>query len=160
MTTYLEIEDQISKAEGTGIHARWRFGTKLNEEKPGKQLPNGRLQEVAGEVGRSSREIQRRMQFSDEYPTEKEVRHAVSHFGSWHEIVAHGLGTRGESESSPIDYWKEMLDGIAGAETAALYLSGLHPECVDLHKRVRGVLVEALSVQAALIDTPSLRITA
>lgn len=37
------------------------------------------------------REIQFRMRFAEMFPTEDEVRNAVSHFGSWHAIVNEAL---------------------------------------------------------------------
>lgn len=97
---YLMLDKRVDEAEGEGIMARWEFGRELLSERVGKQLPKGRLDEVAEAIGKTPREVQYRVKFAEDHPTEAEVRNAISHFGSWHNIVnkkTHVL-TKGENE--------------------------------------------------------------
>lgn len=97
---YVVLDKRVDEAEGDGIMARWEFGRELLTERVGKQLLAGRLDEVAKVIGKSRREVQRRVEFAEDYPTEEKVRHAVTHFGSWHNIVnrTHVSHNSGENE--------------------------------------------------------------
>ena len=83
---YLEIEALISEAEESAIPARWKCGTALLMERDangGKQLPNGRIFELAELLGVSQRELHYRMKFADRYRTGEEVCTVVRTFRSW-----------------------------------------------------------------------------
>lgn len=88
---YVALDDQINSAESNGILDRWRFGKMLLKERVGKQLPRGRLDEVAEACGKSQTEIKYRMLFATKFPTESKVVNAVDDFGSWHNIVNDAL---------------------------------------------------------------------
>jgi N6-adenosine-specific RNA methylase IME4 len=88
---YVELDRKVDAAEGDGIMARWEFGREVLAERVGKQLPKGRLDEIAAAIGKTTREVQYRAAFFVRFPSLEEVRNAVSHFGSWHEIVAEAL---------------------------------------------------------------------
>jgi 16S rRNA G966 N2-methylase RsmD len=84
---YIELDRKVDTAEGDGIMARWEFGREVLAERVGKQLPKGRLDEIAAAIGKSRQEIGRRLIFASRYPTREEVSHAVRTFGSWHDIA-------------------------------------------------------------------------
>jgi hypothetical protein len=86
-----DLDRRVDAAESDGILARWEFGKALLAERKGKQLPKGRLDEVAALIGKQPREVQCRMQFAERFPTENEVRDAVTHFDSWRRIVHEAL---------------------------------------------------------------------
>ncbi len=86
-----KIEARITKSDEEGLRARWESGRKLLSQREGKLLPRGLLEAVATELGVSREELTKRMKFTEMYPTEDELRNAVTQFGSWHQIVAKGL---------------------------------------------------------------------
>jgi N6-adenosine-specific RNA methylase IME4 len=89
---YIELDRKVDEAEGNGIMARWEFGLLvLAERGDRKQLPNGRLDEIAAAIGKSRQEVVRRAAFAFLYPTPDQVAHAMSNFGSWYGIVNEGL---------------------------------------------------------------------
>lgn len=93
VVTYQTLAKQIKDADAAEIAAqgdrlwnRWEFGRKLLAERKGKQLPAGRLDEVCAEVDRSRREVQKWVQFAEQYPTEAKVRRADALHQSWESI--------------------------------------------------------------------------
>jgi N6-adenosine-specific RNA methylase IME4 len=89
---YVELDQAVDKAEDAGIMARWEFGLVVLEERGDrKQLPNGRLDEIAAAIGKSRQEVQYRAAFAFLYPTPEQVSNAVGYFKSWHGIVNEGL---------------------------------------------------------------------
>lgn len=91
MGRYIELDRKVDEAEEGGIFARWEFGQEVLAERVGKQLPRGRLDEIANAIGKSRQEVGFRAAFAALYPTRTEVSNAVRNFGSWHEIVNEGL---------------------------------------------------------------------
>jgi hypothetical protein len=88
---YEALEHRIEAAEAEALRARWEFGKALLVERAangGKQLPNGRLDEVAAAVGKSRSEIDHRMRFAERYPTEAEVAKALATSKTWREVIA------------------------------------------------------------------------
>lgn len=81
----------IDTAEGDGIKGRWRFGQRIIEEHGKGQLPHGELKRICESIGKGPREVQRRIQFATEVHSEEKLRHVVTHFSSWHDIVQRGL---------------------------------------------------------------------
>lgn len=68
-------DDVLGDAISDGIRARWDFGKALLAERgTRKQLPNGRMEEICKLVGNGEREVQRWVQFAEQYPTEDAVR--------------------------------------------------------------------------------------
>ena len=96
--TYQEFEERIRATDRDGLLARWEFGRALVRERDangGNRLPNGRLDALRNTLRiRSRRELQRRMQFAEQYPTEGRVADAFAEYSTWHEIVRRGLGRR------------------------------------------------------------------
>ena len=96
LDAYRALEDRIRASDRDGLRARWEFGHALLAELGSRErLPNGRRDEIAKAVAIGRAEVNNRMQFAREYATEERLAHAVSQFGSWHEIVDRGLGNRG-----------------------------------------------------------------
>jgi N6-adenosine-specific RNA methylase IME4 len=87
----LALDAKVDAAEGDGILARWEFGRALLQERIGKQLPKGRLDELVKATGKSREELGCRMRFAERYASEAEVRNLVTDFGSWHGIVNEAL---------------------------------------------------------------------
>jgi phage N-6-adenine-methyltransferase len=86
LARYVEIDARVDGAEKDGIMARWEFGRALLAEREangGKQLPHGRLDEVAEAIGKSQTEIKYRMLFATKYTDPAEVVTAVTTFQSW-----------------------------------------------------------------------------
>ena len=82
---YVALEATIGGLEEIAILGRWEFGRALLAERNGKkQLPNGRLAEVAKMIGhKTHRELHFRMSFAAKYGSEETVRTAVRTYGSW-----------------------------------------------------------------------------
>ena len=119
LDAYRELDARVDGAEGEGILARWHFGQLLLRERElngGKQLPHGRLDEVALAIGKGRGEVNRRLQFAAEYPTEGKVHHAVMTFGSWHRIVRDGLGKRYLRLSNDNEWYTPRPDVEAARE--------------------------------------------
>lgn len=89
---YVELDRKVDEAEGSGIMARWEFGLAvLAERGDRKQLPKGRLDEIAKAIGKSREEVVKRAAFAYLYPTPEKVRNAITNFHSWFGIVTEGL---------------------------------------------------------------------
>jgi hypothetical protein len=88
LSQYQEWENTIAASDLAAIVARWKFGHALVQERNahGKQLPNGRRDEVCEAVHRSRAEIDFRMQFAD-LVSESEVSNVFDSFPSWRDIV-------------------------------------------------------------------------
>lgn len=103
--TFCAIENEIGQAESTGIEARWRCGQMLLRYEKRQGSKNSPLaaavRHLSAELGVSEDELYRRRQFSDEYPN---LSHACEKFGSWHEIVASGLGERDKNGKLDVHY--------------------------------------------------------
>jgi site-specific DNA-methyltransferase (adenine-specific) len=80
----------------------------------GKQLPKGRTAEIAALIGKDEREVTRRVQFAERFPTKEKVRHAMTDFHSWYRIVneclastAH-LSAEKDDWSTPRELFEEL----------------------------------------------------
>lgn len=85
--TFCAVEDEIGKAEGLGLEARWRCGQMLlrypkGGGRGGSPLRNA-IRTLASELSISEAELYNRRQFAEEYP---EVSTAVETFNSWTEL--------------------------------------------------------------------------
>lgn len=90
---YLQIEKRIDTAEDRvtdsvrdSLRERWEFGRLMLAERTGKQLPKGRIAELAQVTGKSQTELSYRAQFAEQYPTEDEVSTALETFTSWTQV--------------------------------------------------------------------------
>jgi len=83
------IDTRIDAADRAGLRGRWEFGRAMLAARDGAgRLPNGFLAELVVRTGKSRAELGHRARFAARYPTEQELAHAVSEFGSWREVVA------------------------------------------------------------------------
>lgn len=105
----LELDARVDRAEDDGIRARWEFGRALLRERVGKQLPPGRLAEIAVRTGKSETELRYRMLFASRYETEDEVVNAIDDFRSWYRIVNEALASTAHL-SSEKDEWATPQD--------------------------------------------------
>lgn len=106
---YVELDAQVDKAEDDGIRARWEFGRSLLMERAGKLLPAGRLDEVAGAIGKSRADIQQRMRFAQRFASEVELCNAITQFRSWYRIVNEALASTAHL-SAEKDEWETPQD--------------------------------------------------
>jgi hypothetical protein len=114
---YLKREIAIMKGERGDTEQRWHYGCDLIKERKGfSKLPKGRLNELIVEAVRaglklSEREIQRRIKLATVYGSLAELRHAVTEFGSWHDLVQAGFPAVEIDEEDPIEEMEEV--GVA-----------------------------------------------
>src|SRR4029077_18114491 len=74
-----EVEERSDNLLRQAHRARWEFGKlMLIARGHRKQLPNGYLDELAQQTGRSRSDLQQRMWFATSYPTRDEVFQAVN----------------------------------------------------------------------------------
>jgi hypothetical protein len=88
------LEARIREGDGQGIAARWAFGRAVLAERVGKQLPKGRLDQIAKAAGVGRAEVVARAALAARYPTESKVADAVKKFPTWHTMVHEGLAAR------------------------------------------------------------------
>jgi 16S rRNA G966 N2-methylase RsmD len=144
------LDRKVDAAEGDGILARWEFGHELLAERVGKQLPAGRLDEVAELIGKSREEVSKRMTFARRFPTETEVRNAVTNFHSWHDVVNQALAStasrdRITANAAGQHRGTELADGDAEGPGWSLLLGDCAERADDL---------EPGSVAAIVTDPP------
>jgi site-specific DNA-methyltransferase (adenine-specific) len=111
---YRELDAEVDAAEGDGIRARWQFGRALLMERVGKQLPAGRLDELADAIGKSRQEIGFRLTFAARFPTEIELSNAIRNFRSWYRIANEALASTAHL-SAEKDEWatpQELFDAL------------------------------------------------
>lgn len=78
---------QADESIRASLLGRWEFGKRLLSERKGKQLRDGRLDELAKATGRSRQELGFRMRFADYYPTEEKVANALATYTSWRQVT-------------------------------------------------------------------------
>jgi hypothetical protein len=97
LASYMRMEKTILASDGDTITERWKWGRRvLNDDTavtPRGYLQHGVLDRYLAKaksqgIRLSEREIQRRLKAARTYRTEAEIRHAVSDFNTWHDLVA------------------------------------------------------------------------
>lgn len=101
ITQYMNAEKIIVGADGSGIRERWKYGLRILRDpevisQSGASLRHGaaeKLIKAAEDRGMevSAQEIQRRLRCARAYPTESQIRHAVTDFKTWHDLVLAGF---------------------------------------------------------------------
>lgn len=87
-----EMQERVNTGEREGLLARWEMGRLMLPWRAGrKQLSKGQLANIEEITGLGRVELGRRMRFADRYPDEDELRHAMTKFPTWFEIVKEGL---------------------------------------------------------------------
>ena len=147
---YEALEATVAKGEDVAIHARWQCGKELLAERQahgGKQLPNGRLFEIAAMIDSCERELQFRMRFAERYPTEEEVRTAVRTCKSWTEIrqTLTRLDKPIKPEPKPV------------SEAAALASVSLTPRSAGDWLTALEDAIEVVKIEALPTDHPTTR---
>jgi hypothetical protein len=96
-TQYLSIERRITAAEAGSIRERWLYGLRLLRDPEAIAKGGGLRHGVADTliaaaakrgVNLSAREIQWRLQCARTYPTEGQIRNAVTDFGAWRDLIS------------------------------------------------------------------------
>jgi hypothetical protein len=96
ITQYMRAERDVLAADGSGIRARWLFGLRLLADRElladGGGLKHGVAAKLVAEAQSrgmtlSEQEIQRRLRCARAYPTEAQIRHAMTDFGTWFELI-------------------------------------------------------------------------
>jgi hypothetical protein len=99
ITHYTSMERTILAADGGGVRERWRYGLRLlrdPEAMADKSLRHG-VTEVLIDAATSrgmklsAREIQWRVQCARAYPTESQMRNAITDFGTWFALIQAGF---------------------------------------------------------------------
>lgn len=98
---YLRAELDIAAADGGGIRARWLYGLRLLRDEQAMSAGGGGLRHgVAARliaeaksrgISLSDQEIQRRLRCARAYPTEAQIRRAVTDFKAWRDLVNAGF---------------------------------------------------------------------
>lgn len=112
---YTQREAQITTADSAGIRQRWMWGLRLlgDQEKiaPAGGLKHGvadALIEAAAKRGYklSSREIQWRLQCARAYPTEAQIRNAITDFETWFDLIQAGFPAYEAPADEPLADWR------------------------------------------------------
>ena len=170
--TYQALAERILTGDRDGLRARWEFGRALLAERAangGNQLPDGRLDGLARTYDLDRRELQRWVQFAEEFDTEEKYDTACRTYGSWHAIANRVRGPRGsavrrgagEAETLPVRgsvlrWLREVTRaahaaGLArnaddlghGLEAVRQFLEGVAREAWKEHLESRHALLEA-----------------
>lgn len=118
---YARIERAIAAGEANTTRERWLWGLRILHDPEaiapsGRSLRHGVAEQLIATAGvnrkgksrLSEREIQWRLRCAREYPTESQIRSAVSDFDSWHDLVAAGFPAYEAPEGEPpADYRNE-----------------------------------------------------
>lgn len=112
---YGRAERGIAAADRGGIRERWLYGLRLLADEsaiaPAGGLRQGVTEQLI-EAGRrngtklSAREIQWRLQVARAYPTEGQIRNAVSSFGAWRDLISAGFPPIERDPDEPDADWR------------------------------------------------------
>ncbi len=100
---YVRQEKAIAAAVVNDVRQRWLWGLRLLRDseamsESGKSLKHGVTDQLiaaakAAGIKLSATEIQRRLRCARTYQTESQIRHAVTDFETWHDLVAANFPT-------------------------------------------------------------------
>lgn len=79
--TYQTLAERIRTGDRAALRARWEFGRRLLAEREangGNQLPAGRLDDLSRTYDLDRRELQRWMQFAEEFDTRTSMTRRVA----------------------------------------------------------------------------------
>ncbi|MFR0358646.1 hypothetical protein [Streptomyces sediminimaris] len=98
------LNQKIARSESASIEDRWRWGHAILRDPhlmtgSGKSLRHGAAENLIASAGEtpggkpllSEGEIQRRLRCARAYPYASQIRHAVTDFGTWRELVQAGF---------------------------------------------------------------------
>jgi hypothetical protein len=119
LAQYTNQERAIAAADSGSIRQRWMYGLRLLADQD-KLAPAGGLRHgvtdaliaaaAKGGYKISAREIQRRLQCARTYPTEAQIRNAITDFKSWFELIQAGFPPYEIPEGeSPAD-WRTQVE--------------------------------------------------
>ncbi|MER7574901.1 hypothetical protein [Streptomyces sp. NPDC126514] len=100
------LNQKIARSESASIEDRWRWGhTVLRDphlmSESGKSLRHGAAERLITDAGETSAgktllsesEIQRRLRCARSYPYASQIRHAMTDFGTWFDLIKAGFPT-------------------------------------------------------------------
>lgn len=152
-STYKSLQKAIARDDKHSIESRWEYGRAVLAD-PKKMAPSGKsLRHGATEaliadakaVGShlTDREIQRRIQCARAYKSINEIRHAVSDFDTWHDLVDAGFPLVHVDEPEPVGDIPEQTE----SERDEFEQLGLFPAMV------KNVSIETASVATIVAYT-------
>jgi hypothetical protein len=113
-TQYVRQENAITASDSNGIRERLMWGLRILRDSEamaasGRSLRHGVAEQLIAAAGVNSKgrnrlseqEIQRRLRAARAYPTETQIRNAVTDFDTWHDLVAAGFPPYDAPEGEP-----------------------------------------------------------
>ncbi len=154
-TQYVRQLKAIEAADSGGIRERWLFGLRLLRDPEvmapsGKSLRHGITEQLIAAAGANSKgrprlsdqDIQRCIRCARAYSTEAQIRHAVTDFESWRDIVAAGFPEYEAPEGEPLaDHRNDTerglerdreLEDMFGAQGALFAATDFQPTATPL----------------------------
>jgi len=106
------LDKQINEHEQDAILRRWEYGRHVLDGRGERaRLPKGILDDLGAATGNSRRELQYRMKFAEEFPTDADMCE-VLHL-SWYEIIRRHLTAKPEPERQPTTEGPgKVIDGV------------------------------------------------
>lgn len=113
-SVYLGLEAKIAADERGGIVHRWNYGRALLAVKNGRRkLPDGLMTELIVDATRaglklSEREIQWRVRCATVYEDDRQLRKAITEWGTWFALTQAGFPAVEVDEEDPQDVMEEV----------------------------------------------------
>lgn len=117
-SSYKSLQRAIARDDKHSIESRWEYGRAILADPKkmaasGKSLRHGATEALIADaqaVGSAltEREIQRRIQCARTYKTINEIRHAVSDFDTWHDLVQAGFPSVYVDDIAPTEEMPEQ----------------------------------------------------
>lgn len=102
--TLVLIDKRIDENESDALRARWEFGQEMLAARDGAgRLPNGYIRELVKRTGKCRAELGFRIQFAEQYPTEKQLSTAVDSFLNWTAIRATLKKSKDAANNIPVE---------------------------------------------------------
>lgn len=124
---YRRIDKAIKASDNGGVWERWRYGRRLLCDSaittPRGYLQHGKLTWIVQRSRVSEREIQWRLQCARAYPTETQIRNAITDFGTWLALIQAGFppypAPEGERPYNPLETDELIRQQQAASDRAA-----------------------------------------